>query len=434
MLISKRCLSLIKTTLSIYFCFFWSFSFSQKIVCGPILGACSDSSAVFWLMTKKTDSIVVQCLDENVFCSVKKDTNMESLFKKQQAFKLFFTHNSKDSFSYSIKISEKKNIAFTYQIKPKNNDFLFGSCAFIADGVSRAYRFWNTTKIYRSMTKENVDKMIWMGDNLYLMPFYDLKNQKRIYNRYIGIRSNKDLAGFLTSGIKHYATWDDHDFGPNNCEGDYENSNLTTLAFNNFWVNNPKRDNENVASVVDNKDVAFFLTDSRTKRSLSSGTYLGDKQLETLKKNLKKSKSIFKIIVSGSQVINPLSDHESYLDFPIERADLINFIQKENINGVIFFSGDRHHSEIYLENNEKYNYGLYDLTCSPLSSPKHHLKFSKHLKTVNNRVDNSLILKKNYGYGKIILLDSKKALEITFKDKNGDQINSFTFTQEMLGY
>ena len=434
MLILKRCLSSTKITLSISFCFIWSFTFSQKIVCGPILGECSDSSAVFWLMTKKTDSIVVGVPDKDVFCSVVKDTNMDYLFKKHQAFKLFFSHNSKDSINYSIRLSEKTHVSFIYQIKPKNNDFLFGSCAFIADGVSRAYRSWNTTKIYRSMKKESVDKMIWMGDNLYLMPFYDLKNLKRIYNRYIGIRSNKDLAGFLTSGIKHYATWDDHDFGPNNCEGDFENANLTTLAFNNFWVNNPKDNNGNISSIVNNKDVDFFLTDSRTKRSLSDGTYLGLDQLEKLKKNLKESKAVFKIVVSGSQVINPLSDHESYLDFPKERADLISFIQKENINGILFFSGDRHHSEIYLEKEENYNYDLYDLTCSPLSSPKHRLKFSKHLKNVNNRVDNSLILQKNYGYGKVILLDSKKALEITFKNKNGENINSFTFTQEMLGY
>ena len=64
-------------------------------------------------------------------------------------------------------------------------------------------------------------------------------------------------------------------------------------------------------------DVDFFLTDSRTSRSVSNGTYLGEKQTAQLKRNLKSSKAIFKIIVSGSQVINPLSDHESYLDFYI---------------------------------------------------------------------------------------------------------------------
>ena len=122
------------------------------------------------------------------------------------------------------------------------------------------------------------------------------------------------------------------------------------------------------------------------------------------------------------------------MDFPNERQDLLTFIQEENINGVLFFSGDRHHSEIYVDNNDGYRYGFYDLTCSPLSSPKHKLKFSKYLQSVENRLDNSLILKKNYGYGKVIDLDSKKALEITFKNKNGQKINSFIFTQKMLGY
>jgi alkaline phosphatase D len=433
MLTLKPYLRFVKTAISLLLCLLSSFSFSQKIVCGPLLGESSDSSAVFWVMTKRADSIGVTVRDSEISCSIVKDTNMALLFKNHNAYKLFFKHRVASSISFSITLSEKKSVAFSYKIKPHNNDFLFGSCAFIADGVSKAYRAWNTTKIYRSMTNEDVDKMIWMGDNLYLMPFYDLKNLKRIYNRYIGVRSNTDLANFLSSGIKHYATWDDHDFGPNNCEGDYKNAELTTLAFNNFWVNSNANIND-VSSIVKNVDVDFFLTDSRTKRSVLNGSYLGISQLETLKKNLKSSSAIFKIVVSGSQVVNPLGGHESYLDFPDERTELLNFIQKENINGVLFFSGDRHHSEIYVENKAGYRYGLYDLTCSPLSSPKHRLKFSKYLKTVENRIENSLILKKNYGYGKIIVLDSKKALEITFKNKKGERINSFVFTQEMLGY
>lgn len=433
MLILKPCLRYRKIKISLFFFFISSFAFGQQIICGPILGECSDSSAVFWLMTKNTDSIVVKTRHSELFCSVYQDTNMTALFKKNKAYKLFFKHSSDSSISFSIELSKKKSIDFSYNIKSNNNDFLFGSCAFIADGVSKAYRPWNTTKIYRSMLTEQVDKMIWMGDNLYLMPFYDLKNLKRIYNRYIGVRSNKDLASFLSSGVKHYATWDDHDFGPNNCEGDYVNANLTSLAFNNFWINSPNN-NSDISSIVKNDNVDFFLTDSRTNRSISKGNYLGLKQLEILKSNLKESKAIFKIIISGSQVINPLTGHESYLDFPNERQDLLTFIQEENINGVLFFSGDRHHSEIYVDNNDSYRYGFYDLTCSPLSSPKHKLKFSKYLQSVENRLDNSLILKKNYGYGKVIDLDSKKALEITFKNKNGQKINSFIFTQKMLGY
>ena len=434
MLILKLYLSCVKTLISLFFCFLSLFSFSQKVVCGPLLGECTDSSAVFWLMTKNSTGLVLNDSNFGLDFEIMPDTNMSKLFKKYKAYKLLFSHPNISTISFSINLSKKKSEDYSYKIKSKNNEFLFGSCGFIADGFAKAYRAWNTTKIYRSMIKEPADKMIWMGDNLYLMPFYDLKNLKRSYNRYIGVRSNKDLASFLSSGIKHYATWDDHDFGPNNCEGDFENAHLTTSAFKNFWVNPNSKESFGVSSVVKNGDVDFFLTDSRTSRSISNGTYLGEKQTAQLKRNLKSSKAIFKIIVSGSQVINPLSDHESYLDFPKERADLINFIQEENINGVLFFSGDRHHSEIYSEKKEDYRYDLYDLTCSPLSSPKHNFKFSKFLKTVGDRVDNSLILKKNYGYGKIILIDNQKALEITFKSKKGIEISKFILTQEMLGY
>ncbi|MDG2343207.1 MAG: alkaline phosphatase D family protein [Flavobacteriales bacterium] len=385
-------------------------------------------------MTKNADSLTLGKLDVGVDCTIMPDTNMAMLFKKHKAYKLFFTHPNVSTVSFSIRLSKKKSEAYSYRIKARNNDFLFGSCAFIADGLAKGYRAWNTTKIYRSMQKEQVDKMIWMGDNIYLMPYYDLKNLKRIYNRYIGIRTNKDLSSFLSSGIKHYATWDDHDFGPNNCEGDYINAPLTTLAFKNFWVNPTGINNKDVSIVVKNKEVDFFLTDSRTNRSVLKGDYLGKQQLNDLKESLKNSSAIFKVIVSSSQVINPLIGHDSYREFPEEREDLLNFIQKEKINGVLFFSGDRHHSEIYVGKRENYRYDLYDLTCSPLSSPKHRLKFSKHLKNVGDRVENSLILKKNYGCGKIILLEGKKALEITFKNKKGCKINSFVFTQEMLGY
>ena len=47
----------------------------------------------------------------------------------------------------------------------------------------------------------------------------------------------------LSSEKQHYATWDDHDFGPNNCDGDYENAHLTTSAFRQFWPN-PKSPNK----------------------------------------------------------------------------------------------------------------------------------------------------------------------------------------------
>ena len=114
--------------------------------------------------------------------------------------------------------------------------FVFGSCAYISSGITRVYRPWRMNKIYKTLAHEDADKMFWIGDNLYLMPKYDTKDLKSIYNRYINIRKTKKLNSFLSSGTKHYATWDDHDYGPNNCDGNFKNGKLSKIAFLNFWI------------------------------------------------------------------------------------------------------------------------------------------------------------------------------------------------------
>ena len=58
---------------------------------------------------------------------------------------------------------------------------------------------------------------------------------KRIYKSYLKVRKDRSLNTFLSSGIEHHAIWDDHDFGPNNSSGLFENASLTTTSFINFW-------------------------------------------------------------------------------------------------------------------------------------------------------------------------------------------------------
>jgi alkaline phosphatase D len=100
----------------------------------------------------------------------------------------------------------------------------------------------------------------------------------------------------------------------------------------------------------------------------------GKRQMEWLKNDLRYSKTnpfiSFRIIATGSQVINPGSPFDKLLDFPVEYNELINFIRDEKIDGVVFLSGDRHHSEVIKVQHEGL-YPLYDITCSPLTSGTH---------------------------------------------------------------
>ena len=94
-----------------------------------------------------------------------------------------------------------------------------------------------------------------------------------------------------------------------------------------------------------------------------------EKQVEYLIDMLKNSKAPFKFVVSGGQFLNTAEVYENHINFPEERAFILQRIKEENIKGVIFLTGDRHHSEV-----NKMDLGdgncIYEFTTSPLvSSP-----------------------------------------------------------------
>ncbi len=122
-------------------------------------------------------------------------------------------------------------------------------------------------------------------------------------------------------------------------------------------------------------DAQFFLLDNRyyrspNKRKTGDRRILGKEQLEWLIDNLATSTATFKIIAIGGQVLNPVAKYENYTNYPEELNELLTAIERENISGVMFVSGDRHHTEL-TKLNRTGTYPLYDLTSSPLTSSSH---------------------------------------------------------------
>ena len=94
---------------------------------------------------------------------------------------------------------------------------------------------------------------------------------------------------------------------------------------------------------------------------------LGKEQMDWLKNSLLHSFATFKIVAVGSQVLNPVSPFDKWWDFPAEYDELMNFIKEYKISGVVFLTGDRHHSEI-IKVDRPGHYPLYDITVSALTS------------------------------------------------------------------
>jgi alkaline phosphatase D len=75
----------------------------------------------------------------------------------------------------------------------------------------------------------------------------------------------------------------------------------------------------------------------------------------------------FKVIVFGSQVLNRAAVLENYSSYPGERESLLRAIEQQRIPGVVFLSGERHHTELTRMPRHG-TYPVYDLRVSPLTA------------------------------------------------------------------
>ena len=89
-------------------------------------------------------------------------------------------------------------------------------------------------------------------------------------------------------------------------------------------------------------DDRYFATPPKQKES----DLLGLEQQAWLAQTLLRSKAQVHLIVSGIQVLPDESRYEKWANFPRSREWLLDFIQQQQIPGVIFLSGDRHIHEI----------------------------------------------------------------------------------------
>ncbi len=251
-----------------------------------------------------------------------------------------------------------------------------GSCSYVndppydrpGDGYGGDYR------IFESIRALDPDLMLWTGDNIYLREV-DWWSEAGIRYRYAHTRGLTEMQGLLANQ-PNYATWDDHDFGPNNSDRSYVLKGEVLEAFTDYWAN-PTYGLPDVPGVFGQfqwADVDFFLLDDRYHRTPSSlvetepRSILGEAQLTWLLDALVASRAPFKVVVMGGQILNPIPIYESYTNVaPEERERLIDGIVERRIEGVVFLSGDRHHTELIEVQPEGF-YPLYDFTSSPLTA------------------------------------------------------------------
>lgn len=274
--------------------------------------------------------------------------------------------------------------------------------------------------ILNAVHQARPDLMLWLGDNTYLREA-DFDTRTGIFHRYTHSRSLPELQPLLAS-TSHYATWDDHDYGPNDSDRSYGGRFLTRQAFELFWGNPPlgADGGGGVTSTFGWSDVDVFMLDNRWYRDAQNRvtggqSYLGRPQIEWMMNALKASRATFKLVVIGGQTVNSSATLENYATYAVERQFLLDLLATERVPGVVLLTGDKHWTELSRMQRGG-TYPLYDLTVSPLTAgPSTGWKSEQNA----HRVEGTLVNDRNFGILEVTGPRTDRVLTITIRDRSG---------------
>ena len=319
--------------------------------------------------------------------------------------------------------------------------FLTGSCSYFNEPVydRPGTPYGKDSSIFETMAKERSAFMLWLGDAWYTREV-DYYSEWGLWYRASHDRAIPVLQNFLKS-MPQLATWDDHDYGPNDIGKNYILKETSRKIFNSYFCNPSSGENgEGIYTMTSWGDADIFLTDDRWWRSADrmkdsidgkpnpEKRMLGKQQMEWLKNSLLYSNATFKIITVGSQVLNPVSPFDKWKDFPVEYQELMDFIKEYKINGVLFLTGDRHHSEI-IKVERPGTYPLYDITVSPLTSGTHTFGTAE-----KNNPYQVFGLDEKQSYGKFSFSGTRgnRKLTVEFLGVKGEKLGEWSIIEKEL--
>jgi len=410
---------------------------SQLLQSGPMLGYNEMQEVLLWAQTTREATVQFaywpQEAPDDRRLSAEKQTIKEEAFTAKlladevepgTAYEYELLINGKAiKLDYPTTFTTQK--LWQWRNGPPDFSVALGSCSYInearydrpGDGYGSGYG------IFEAVYEKQPDAMVWLGDNIYLREA-DWYTWTGILHRYTHTRSTPEMQPLLASA-HHYAIWDDHDFGPNNSDRSFIHKDKTLKAFQLFW-GNPTYGlpgQKGITSFFQYNDIDFFLLDNRYFRSPNNrrsgeATILGEEQLEWLIDALSNSRSPFKMVCIGGQVLNTVAEYENYANRHWkERQYLLKRIEEEGIRNVVFLTGDRHHTEMSGYTNNA-GHKVYDITISPLTSGSGHGEEEAN----DLRLEGTFVNEQNFGILEFSGPRTERQLTITVYDQEGNEL------------
>ncbi len=353
---------------------------------GPMLGFAEMTEVALWLQTRQPARTQIRYWPQDkpqaaqlspVIVTTAERDHLAHFFLKALAFGTRYSYEvyldgQRVVFPYVLAFQTQP--MWSFRTDPPNFRVALGSCAYINDPAydRPGQPYGAHMEIFTAISRAQPDLMLWLGDNVYYREA-DWLTEAAMRYRYRQNRELKELQPLMAS-VHHYAIWDDHDYGPNDSDRSFRGREETLRVFKDYWLN-PSYGTNQLPGVFGRfvwGDVEFFMLDDRYHRTPQMADpqtreMLGAGQLQWLMEALTSSKATFKIIANGNQILNPIVNFEGWGKFPAEQQRFFVWLKTSGPPGVLFLSGDRHHTELICR-KDLAPYPLYEFTSSPLTS------------------------------------------------------------------
>ncbi|WP_375445522.1 alkaline phosphatase D family protein [uncultured Fibrella sp.] len=364
-------------------------SVGSPIQSGPMLGYADMREVMLWVQTKQPGRVQIRYVEQGTKAPVMHTAEVPTIAANANTAHLIASDVLPGKrYTYEVLVNGKPvtlpyatafqtQPLWQFRTDPPNFTFAVGSCTYVNEApFDRPGKpYGDSYGIFTSVAAKKPDFMLWTGDNTYTREV-DWNSRSGVLRRYTHTRSLPEMQPLLAS-THNYAIWDDHDYGPDDSDRSYWMKPVTLEAFKLFWANPNFIFDQGCTGTFTWSDCQFFLLDDRTYRAPDKQpdggaagpekAYFGTKQIDWLIDALRFSKATFKFVVTGGQIINPAAVFENYAVYGTERTQLLSRLTEAAIPGLLFITGDRHHSIVHKLERPG-TYPLYDFTISPLTS------------------------------------------------------------------
>ncbi|MCO4771625.1 MAG: alkaline phosphatase D family protein [Deltaproteobacteria bacterium] len=257
----------------------------------------------------------------------------------------------------------------------------------LAAGASRSLRMAVTSCLGRAgapwrslqdVASEDLDACLLLGDTVYADGAQTLDEYRGFWDEALG----SDGLYYMSLATSFVSTWDDHEVDNNwtwSEHGDRVDEALA--AYRESFPQRPGPAADRVYRTLKWGDAAeLIVLDCRADRG--DGLYISADQMGWLKDTLTTSTSRFKIILNSVPIIDfsdwigGISADDRWQGTPAQRTELLSFIEDENIEGVLFLSGDMHFGSVCsVSGSGDVGAGLWEVMAGPGGSTVNPMAF-----------------------------------------------------------